>query len=112
KFPNVNDFYKVLDVAVKLGSGTGSVGLNRYYILIKGRREEYGNIILEMKEQTRSILQSFFSYYVPDDQAAKRYRWILYIPDYLLLEPWIVKQLRSHMLIFFMVGQGLTKVPM
>ena len=71
KFAN-DGFYKVKAVAQKFGSGTGSIGLNRYYILIEGRNEKYGNIVLEMKQETNSVLESFFRYKYTASQEGKR----------------------------------------
>jgi len=44
------DFYRVKDIAVKHGSGTASIGLDRYYILIEGGREAGGldDLVLEV----------------------------------------------------------------
>lgn len=74
KFPNDGKFYKVVAVARKEGSGTGSIGLNRFYILIKGRyaSQKYGYIILEMKEEVNSVLQVFFRYSYTAQQEGKR----------------------------------------
>ena len=71
KFPN-DGFYQVKAVAQKFGSGTGSIGLDRYYILIQGRYEKYGNIVLEMKQETNSVLESFFRYKYTASQEGKR----------------------------------------
>jgi uncharacterized protein (DUF2252 family) len=73
KYPNVGSFYKVLSVARKDGSGTGSVGLNRFYILIKGKfQEEFGQIVLEMKQEVNSVLEVFFRYSYTKSQEGKR----------------------------------------
>ncbi len=51
------DFFRVQDVAVKIDSGTASLGLDRYWILIRGRGDDVGEtIILEMKQSRRSAL--------------------------------------------------------
>lgn len=50
-------FFKVLDVAQKVGSGTASLGLDRYWVLIQGEDEEAGSrVILEFKQARRSAL--------------------------------------------------------
>mmetsp|Transcript_25009 Transcript_25009/g.65546 ORF Transcript_25009/g.65546 Transcript_25009/m.65546 type:complete len:422 (+) Transcript_25009:849-2114(+) len=69
-------FFDVLDVASKKGSGTGSIGLNRYYILVKGRvsTHSFDHVILEMKEVRNSILEKYESYDVPELLEAKRAR--------------------------------------
>jgi len=73
KYPNDGNFYKVMAVARKLGSGTGSIGLNRFYILIKGRyAEKNGYIILEMKQEVNSVLEVFFRYSYTASQEGKR----------------------------------------
>lgn len=54
---NKEDFFKVKDVAVKKGSGTASMGLNRYWILINGPTEDKDdNLVLEMKQARNSAL--------------------------------------------------------
>uniref|UniRef100_A0A7S3PI57 DUF2252 domain-containing protein n=1 Tax=Aplanochytrium stocchinoi TaxID=215587 RepID=A0A7S3PI57_9STRA len=67
-----NTFWTVQAVAAKEKSGTGSIGLNRYLLLIKGRNEKYGRIILEMKAEAKSVLENYFRYHVSEDQEAKR----------------------------------------
>ncbi|HMB89343.1 MAG TPA: DUF2252 family protein [Rhodothermales bacterium] len=59
-----DDFFNVKDVAVKKGSGTASLGLNRYWVLIEG--PEGGadrDIILELKQARTSALRGL----IPDD---------------------------------------------
>lgn len=52
-----DDFFTVKDVAVKKGSGTASLGLDRYWILVKGRSERPEDcVILEMKQARRSAI--------------------------------------------------------
>ena len=34
------DFFKVLDVAARVGSGVGSFGVGRYYVLLAGHDED------------------------------------------------------------------------
>ncbi|MCD7036690.1 DUF2252 domain-containing protein [Metabacillus sp. GX 13764] len=43
-------FYEVKDLAAKKGSGTASIGLDRYYALIEGEGGEDNDLILEIKE--------------------------------------------------------------
>jgi hypothetical protein len=73
-FPNDGEFYKVKAVAIKLGSGTGSIGLNRFRVLIGGRynKGKYGRIVLEMKQEVNSMLQKFFRYQYTSSQEGKR----------------------------------------
>jgi len=54
------DHYEIKDIAIKRESGTASIGLERYYILIEGADEEHDeDIILEMK-QAQSAVPSLF----------------------------------------------------
>jgi uncharacterized protein (DUF2252 family) len=48
-------FYKVLDVARRI-AGTGSLGLQRYAILVKGKGSSDGNYLLDLKQATPSSL--------------------------------------------------------
>lgn len=48
---------RVKDVALRRGQGTGSLGLNRYYILIEGpARDGSDDLIIEYKQARRSAL--------------------------------------------------------
>ncbi|WP_214829470.1 DUF2252 domain-containing protein [Exiguobacterium algae] len=54
------DHYAIKDIAIKLQSGTASIGLERYYILIEGADDEHDeDVILEMKE-AQSAVPSLF----------------------------------------------------
>ena len=57
-------FYRIKDVVKKKGSGIGSTGLERYYILIEGEHsgDHQDDIILEAKEARTPIPAYFFSY--------------------------------------------------
>lgn len=56
--PNKKKFFKVKDVAAKTGSGTGSIGLWRYYVLVEGKsKKSKDDIILELKHERPSALQ-------------------------------------------------------
>lgn len=48
-------FYRVLDVARRI-AGTGSLGIDRYVILIEGKGSPDGNYLLDLKEATSSSL--------------------------------------------------------
>lgn len=48
-------FYKVLDVARRI-AGTGSLGVDRYSILVEGKGSPNGNYILDLKEALPSSL--------------------------------------------------------
>ena len=61
-----DDFFRVRDVAIKLDSGTASLGLQRYWVLIQGQRDDVSeHIILEMKQTRRSALYKL----VPEVEA-------------------------------------------
>jgi uncharacterized protein (DUF2252 family) len=57
-------YYAIKDVAVKHGSGTASIGLDRYYILIEGEGGEHAldDIIIEVKEVRVPIPAYFMPY--------------------------------------------------
>jgi uncharacterized protein (DUF2252 family) len=48
-------FYKVLDVARRIG-GTGSLGVDRYVILVQGKGSPDGNYLLDLKQSLPSSL--------------------------------------------------------
>lgn len=59
-----DDFFKVVDVAIKKDSGTASLGLDRFFVMINGRSPDASdNIILEMKQARKSALRGL----VPED---------------------------------------------
>ncbi|MDD5277096.1 MAG: DUF2252 domain-containing protein [Methylovulum sp.] len=52
-----NSYYQLKDAALRLGSGTGSLGRYRYYLLIEGPSTANGDdVILEMKQETNSAV--------------------------------------------------------
>lgn len=57
-------FYTIKDIARKHGSGTASIGLDRYYILIEGGKEANGidDLVLEVKEVRTPIPAYFLPY--------------------------------------------------
>ncbi|MCA0968982.1 DUF2252 domain-containing protein [Halobacillus litoralis] len=59
-----DSFYEIKDVVKKKGSGIGSTGLERYYILIDGHDSDqhHDDIILEAKEARTPIPAYFFTY--------------------------------------------------
>ena len=59
--------YHIVDIAVKHGSGTASIGLNRYYILIDNHCDATGrdHLVLEMKE-VRTAIPAYFLPYADD----------------------------------------------
>lgn len=56
--------YRIKDIAIKHGSGTASIGLDRFYILIEGgqQKEDLDDVILEMKEVRVPIPAYFMPY--------------------------------------------------
>ena len=63
KSTTLRSHFKVKDVAIKTGSGTASLGLDRYFVLIDGPTENIADdIILEFKQARRSALHGL----VPD----------------------------------------------
>ena len=52
------DFYKVLDVARRI-AGTGSLGLDRFVILVKGKGSPDSNYLLDLKLSVPSSLSPF-----------------------------------------------------
>ena len=49
------DFYRVIDVARRI-AGTGSLGVERYAILVEGKGSPEGNYLLDLKEAVPSAL--------------------------------------------------------
>ncbi|WP_017811162.1 DUF2252 domain-containing protein [Paenibacillus shenyangensis] len=56
--------YKIKDIAIKHGSGTASIGLDRYYVLIEGGATGEGedDLILEVKEVRAPVPAYFLPY--------------------------------------------------
>ena len=59
------DFFKVLDVARRV-AGTGSLGLERYVILIEGKGSPDGNYLLDLKQAAVSSLQAHLDVHQPE----------------------------------------------
>ncbi|OLN23580.1 hypothetical protein BTO30_03915 [Domibacillus antri] len=60
-----SEFYEMKHIVRKHGSGTASIGLDRYYILIEGKKdceEQLDDIILEMKEVRAPVPAYFVPY--------------------------------------------------
>jgi len=57
-------FYQVKDIAVKHGSGTASIGLDRFYVLMEGNAGHQGldDIIIEIKEVRAPVPAYFMPY--------------------------------------------------
>ncbi|MBE9011968.1 DUF2252 domain-containing protein [Pseudanabaenaceae cyanobacterium LEGE 13415] len=58
-------FYKVLDVMHRI-AGTGSLGLDRYVILVEGNGSPNQNYLLDLKAARSSALQPYTPYSQPD----------------------------------------------
>ncbi|WP_310830832.1 DUF2252 domain-containing protein [Paenibacillus pedocola] len=58
------EHFRIKDIAVKRGSGTASIGLDRYYILIEGGLEQAGedDTVLEVKEVRAPVPAYFMPY--------------------------------------------------
>lgn len=56
--------YVIKDIALKYGSGTASIGLKRYYILVEEQKDSAGeeDLVLEMKEVRTAIPAYFLPY--------------------------------------------------
>ena len=52
------DFFKVLDIGFRV-AGTGSLGLDRYLILVSGKGSPDNNYLLDFKQQLGSSLQPY-----------------------------------------------------
>ena len=63
EFTAVNALHNtILDVSERHGAGTGSVGLKRYYVLIRGNTDHaYDDIILDIKQQIKPTAFSYLS---------------------------------------------------
>ncbi|MBB6691112.1 DUF2252 domain-containing protein [Cohnella xylanilytica] len=57
-------YYQVKDIAVKHGSGTASIGLDRFYVLMEGGAGDLGldDIIIEIKEVRAPVPAYFMPY--------------------------------------------------
>lgn len=52
------EFFKVIDIARRI-AGTGSLGIERYVILVRGRGGIEGNFLLDLKHETPSALTPY-----------------------------------------------------
>jgi uncharacterized protein (DUF2252 family) len=62
------DFYKVLDVARRV-AGTGSLGVERYVILVHGKGSPDGNYLLDLKQALPSSLAPYLKVAQPKWQS-------------------------------------------
>jgi uncharacterized protein (DUF2252 family) len=59
------DFFEVLDVGLRL-AGTGSLGLDRYLLLVVGKDSPDRNYLLDFKQQLNSSLQPYLADQQPE----------------------------------------------
>ncbi|MEH1822182.1 MAG: DUF2252 domain-containing protein [Nostoc sp.] len=59
------NFYQVLDVQQRI-AGTGSLGLERYAVLVEGKGSPDGNYLLDLKQTKTSSLQPYLTLPQPD----------------------------------------------
>ncbi len=82
------DFFNVLDVAFRV-AGTGSLGVERYAILVEGKGSPNHNFILDLKEELPSSLQPYLSLSQPvwtsdAERTVEIQKRVQFIPPYLL----------------------------
>jgi uncharacterized protein (DUF2252 family) len=66
------DFYRILDVARRI-AGTGSLGVDRYVILVEGKGSPDGNFLIDLKEALPSSVMPHVRMPQPDwDTEAQR----------------------------------------
>jgi len=63
-----SDFFKVLDIAGRI-AGNGSLGLERYMILVEGNGSPDKNYLLDLKAQTGSALAKYLKVTQPNWQT-------------------------------------------
>ena len=61
-----DDYYRVMDVARRIGSGIGSYGVDRYYVLLHGNDGKDGAVILDVKYEPWGAVSKVLS---PTDAA-------------------------------------------
>jgi len=70
--PNGDNFFYIKDCAARLGAGTGSLGMARYYALIEGPSSSLDDdLILDIKQGDRPILR----YYLEGDALIQYEVW-------------------------------------
>ena len=73
-------FFKVLDIGFRI-AGTGSLGVNRYAILVEGKGSPNRNYLLDMKEQPNPALNPYFQLPQPQwkhnaERVQKLQQWV------------------------------------
>jgi len=81
-------FYRVLDVAHRI-AGIGSLGSDRYIVLVEGRGSPNGNFMLDLKAESASSLSPYVKLVQPQwssqaERAVTIQRWVQGIPPALL----------------------------
>ena len=81
-------FYRVLDVAHRI-AGIGSLGTDRYMVLVEGRGSPNGNFLLDLKAETASSLAPYVRLTQPQwssqaERSVTIQRWVQGIPPALL----------------------------
>jgi uncharacterized protein (DUF2252 family) len=82
------EFFKVLDVAHRI-AGIGSLGVERYILLVEGKGSPDQNYLLDLKAEVNSSLQPYLKLRQPRwvnqaERAATTQRWVQGIPPALL----------------------------
>lgn len=82
------EFYHVLDVAHRV-AGIGSLGIDRYLVLVEGKGSPNNNFMLDMKAESPSSLQPYLKLPQPQwasqaERAVTIQRWVQGIPPALL----------------------------
>jgi uncharacterized protein (DUF2252 family) len=93
-------FFKVLDVAHRV-AGVGSLGIDRYVVLVEGRGSPNQNYLLDVKAVCSSSLQPYLKLKQPNwdweaERSAMIRRWVQGIPPALLSD--IVMNDQSYVL--------------
>ena len=66
-----SDYFRILDVARRLGAGTGSLGVTRYYLLVEGSSDDIDDdVILDVKQQVGPTPLSFLPAEQPSYESA------------------------------------------
>ncbi|HET7627228.1 MAG TPA: DUF2252 family protein [Bacillales bacterium] len=73
------DYFEVKDVVKKIGSGTGSIGLTRYYVLIEGEKDgrHRDDIVLEAKEARAPAPSHLYKFENVDDRYTHQGRRVV-----------------------------------
>src|SRR5262249_13341496 len=82
-------FFRVLDVARRI-AGVGSLGIERYVILVEGKGSPNRNFLLDLKAEPVSSLQPYLVLPQPHWQSAAErvvtiQRWVQTVPPALLM---------------------------